>query len=103
MYNEDEDLFTRTMHGVMLNIKHLCTRERSRTWSKEGWKKVRLLVYLGGMEIDLGSGVGGRVYRLRWAHENQLENVEYYRGYGRVSAGRSQERGRQETCHCAYL
>ncbi|QRV92035.1 chitin synthase [Ceratobasidium sp. AG-Ba] len=39
MHNEDEELFKRTMHGVMQNIKHLCTRERSKTWSKEGWKK----------------------------------------------------------------
>ncbi|KAL1920144.1 uncharacterized protein VTP21DRAFT_1290 [Calcarisporiella thermophila] len=40
MYNEDEILFARTMHGVMKNIAHLCTRERSRTWGREGWKKV---------------------------------------------------------------
>lgn len=32
MYNEDEVLFARTMHGVMKNIAHLCTRDRSRTW-----------------------------------------------------------------------
>ncbi|KAG8768582.1 Chitin synthase, class 1 [Ceratobasidium sp. 428] len=48
MYNEDEELFTRTMHGVMQNIKHLCTRERSKTWSKEGWKKVVVCVVSDG-------------------------------------------------------
>jgi hypothetical protein len=41
MYNEDEQLFTRTMHGVMQNVKHLCERKRSKMWANEGWKKVR--------------------------------------------------------------
>ncbi|KAF7362316.1 Chitin synthase [Mycena venus] len=40
MYNEDEELFTRTMHGVIKNVAHLCKRDRSKTWGKEGWKKV---------------------------------------------------------------
>jgi chitin synthase len=48
MYNEGEDLFTRTMHGVMKNIAHLCTRERSKTWGKEGWKKVVVCVVSDG-------------------------------------------------------
>ncbi|CUA68951.1 Chitin synthase 4 [Rhizoctonia solani] len=39
MYNEDEQLFTRTMHGVMQNIKHLCERKRSKMWADGGWKK----------------------------------------------------------------
>ncbi|KAF8752559.1 Chitin synthase [Rhizoctonia solani] len=45
MYNEDEQLFTRTMHGVMQNIKHLCERKRSKMWANEGWKKVRYPIY----------------------------------------------------------
>ncbi|KAH0832307.1 glycosyltransferase family 2 protein [Lanmaoa asiatica] len=40
MYNEDDELFCRTMHGVIKNIVHLCKRDRSRTWGKDGWKKV---------------------------------------------------------------
>jgi len=40
-YNEDEELFTRTMHGVLKNIVHLCSRTKSKTWGSEGWKKVR--------------------------------------------------------------
>ncbi len=48
MYNEDEELFTRTMHGVMTNIAHLCTRERSKTWGKEGWKKVVVCIVSDG-------------------------------------------------------
>ena len=37
MDNEDDDLFTRTMHGVMKNIGYLCKRGRSKTWSKDVW------------------------------------------------------------------
>ncbi|KAG9121308.1 Chitin synthase, class 1 [Ceratobasidium sp. 392] len=48
MYNEDEELFTRTMHGVMQNTKHLCTRERSKTWPKDGWKMVVVCVVSDG-------------------------------------------------------
>ncbi|KDQ16092.1 glycosyltransferase family 2 protein [Botryobasidium botryosum FD-172 SS1] len=48
MYNEDEELFARTMHGVMKNVAHLCTRERSKTWGKEGWKKVVVCIVSDG-------------------------------------------------------
>ncbi|KAI8376085.1 chitin synthase 1 [Radiomyces spectabilis] len=48
MYNEDEILFARTMHGVMKNIAHLCTRDRSRTWGPEGWKKVTVCIVSDG-------------------------------------------------------
>ncbi|THU77602.1 glycosyltransferase family 2 protein [Dendrothele bispora CBS 962.96] len=48
MYNEDEELFCRTMHGVMKNIAHLCKRDRSKTWGKEGWKKVVVCVVSDG-------------------------------------------------------
>ena len=48
MYNEDEELFTRTMHGIMTNIAHLCTRERSKTWGREGWKKAVVCIVSDG-------------------------------------------------------
>ncbi|CAO3670727.1 unnamed protein product [Rhizopus stolonifer] len=48
MYNEDEVLFTRTMHGVMKNIAHLCTRDRSRTWGPNGWEKVVVCIVSDG-------------------------------------------------------
>ncbi|EJC98438.1 uncharacterized protein FOMMEDRAFT_31885 [Fomitiporia mediterranea MF3/22] len=48
MYNEDDELFCRTMHGVMENIAHLCTRNRSRTWGAEGWKKVVVCIVSDG-------------------------------------------------------
>ena len=46
MYNEDEFLFTRTMHAVVTNIVHLCSRGRSKTWGDEGWKKVCLILII---------------------------------------------------------
>ena len=48
MYNEEDDLFLRTMHGVMKNIAHLCTRDRSKTWGKDGWKKVVVCIVSDG-------------------------------------------------------
>ena len=48
MYNEDDELFTRTMHGVMKNIAHLCTRSRSRTWGSDGWRKVVVCIVSDG-------------------------------------------------------
>ncbi|CAO0802047.1 unnamed protein product [Mucor circinelloides] len=52
MYNEDEVLFTRTMHGVMKNIAHLCSRDRSSTWGPAsggpGWHKVTVCIVSDG-------------------------------------------------------
>lgn len=48
MYNEDEICFTRTMHGVMRNISHLCSRSKSRTWGKDGWKKIVICIMADG-------------------------------------------------------
>ncbi|CBQ67884.1 probable Chitin Synthase 3 [Sporisorium reilianum SRZ2] len=48
MYNEDEVLFCRTFHGVMKNIAHLCSRNKSRTWGKEEWKKVVVAIISDG-------------------------------------------------------
>jgi chitin synthase len=48
MYNEDEIHFTRTMHGVMRNIQHFCSRTKSRTWGKDGWQKIVVCVISDG-------------------------------------------------------
>lgn len=50
MYNEDEELFCRTMHGVIKNVAHLCKRDRSKTWGKEGWKKVVVCIVSDGRQ-----------------------------------------------------
>lgn len=48
MYNEDEVSFSRTMHAVMKNIAQLCSRNKSRVWGKEGWKKVVVTIVSDG-------------------------------------------------------
>ncbi|KAI7853316.1 chitin synthase 2 [Circinella umbellata] len=51
MYNEDEILFARTMHGVMKNIAHLCKQTCSDTWNTESWKKVVVSIVADGRKI----------------------------------------------------
>lgn len=48
MYNEDEKLFCRTLHGVLTNIAFLCSRTRSRTWGPDAWKRVVVVIVADG-------------------------------------------------------
>ncbi|KAI7860767.1 chitin synthase 1 [Circinella umbellata] len=48
MYNEDEVSFCRTMHGVMKNIAHLCSRHRSSTWGNGAHEKVTVCIISDG-------------------------------------------------------
>lgn len=50
MYNEDEFNFTRTMHAVMKNISHFCSRNKSRTWGETGWQKIVVAIVSDGRE-----------------------------------------------------
>ncbi|KAK5075400.1 Chitin synthase, class 2 [Lithohypha guttulata] len=50
MYNEGEIEFTRTMHGIMRNITHFCSRTKSRTWGKDGWQKIVVCVIADGRQ-----------------------------------------------------
>ncbi|EJU02992.1 glycosyltransferase family 2 protein [Dacryopinax primogenitus] len=50
MYNEDETLFALSMNGVLKNIAHLCTRDRSKTWGRDGWKKVVVCIVSDGRQ-----------------------------------------------------
>lgn len=50
MYNEDEVGFTRTMHAVMKNISHFCSRSKSRTWGDTGWQKIVVAIVSDGRE-----------------------------------------------------
>lgn len=36
------------MNGVMKNVSHLCSRERSKTWGATGWKKVVVCIVSDG-------------------------------------------------------
>ncbi|OZJ05044.1 hypothetical protein BZG36_02133 [Bifiguratus adelaidae] len=48
VYNEDDLLLTRTLHGLMKNIAHLCTRNKSKTWGSDGWKKCVVCIVADG-------------------------------------------------------
>ncbi|KAF8551879.1 glycosyltransferase family 2 protein [Imleria badia] len=48
MYNETDELFCRSMQGVIKNIAYLCKRDRSKTWGKDGWKKVVVCIVSDG-------------------------------------------------------
>ena len=50
MYNEDEILFTRTLHAVFKNIAYLCQRKRSKVWGPQGWKKVVVTIIADGRQ-----------------------------------------------------
>lgn len=50
MYNEDQIGFTRTMHAVMKNISHFCSRSKSRTWGDNGWQKIVVCIISDGRE-----------------------------------------------------
>jgi len=47
-YNEDEVLFDNTMTSVVKNIQHLQSRSKSKTWGKDAWKKVLVVIVADG-------------------------------------------------------
>lgn len=48
MYNEEDELFARTMIGVIKNIEYMNSRSSSKTWGKEAWKKIVVCVVSDG-------------------------------------------------------
>ena len=56
MYNENKFALARTMHSIMRNIAHLCSRKRSPVWGPNSWKKVSvILVSDGRAKVNQGS------------------------------------------------
>jgi chitin synthase len=51
-YNEDKILTSRTLHGIMENIRDICTLKRSEYWHKGGpaWQKIVVCLLLDGIE-----------------------------------------------------
>lgn len=41
---ENEQLFLRTLYGIMKNIGQLCNRQNS-SWGRDGWKRVSLKIF----------------------------------------------------------
>ncbi|KAI8366232.1 chitin synthase 1 [Blakeslea trispora] len=50
MYNEDEILLSRTLHGIMKNIYQLTKRHRSSVWGEHAWKKIVVCIIADGRE-----------------------------------------------------
>lgn len=79
MYNENEIDFTRTMHGVMRNISHFCSRTRSRTWGKDGWQKIVVCIISDGRQkvhprtLDALAAMGCFQKGIAKNHVNQRE------------------------------
>ncbi|KAF2753374.1 hypothetical protein EJ05DRAFT_445134 [Pseudovirgaria hyperparasitica] len=48
MYNEEDELFARTMMGVIKNVEHMNSRNQSKTWGKDSWKKIVVCVVSDG-------------------------------------------------------
>lgn len=102
MYNEDEELFTRTMHGVMKNIAHLCTRDRSKTWGKDGWKKVVVCIVSDGrMKINSRTL---SVIATMGCYQDGVAKVWLSHPLNRpASNGHDTESGKQQSRHRPYL
>jgi len=45
---ESVKLFAETMHGIMKNIRHLCSRNNSKTWGDRSWEKVVVCIVADG-------------------------------------------------------
>jgi chitin synthase len=48
MYNEEENLFARTMAGVFKNIEYMCTKAKDKMWGENAWKKIVVCVVSDG-------------------------------------------------------
>jgi chitin synthase len=69
-YNEDKVLYSRTLHGVMLNIRDICKTKQSKYWRRSaeegvpGWQRITVALIVDGLEamdktvLDLLATVG---------------------------------------------
>lgn len=91
-------LFCRTMHGVMQNIAHLCTRSRSKTWGAEGWKKVSLVSSRLVLAVPLADDVGRRLRGRRRSVEDESPDEVGFGRSGMLSGWRGEERDQRKAC-----
>lgn len=69
-YNEDKQLYARTLHGVMMNVRDICKTKKSKFWRQNaeagnpGWQKIVVALVIDGLEamdksvLDLLATVG---------------------------------------------
>lgn len=54
-YNEDKALYSRTLHGVMLNIRDICKTKQSKYWRRSaeegipGWQRITVALIVDGL------------------------------------------------------
>lgn len=48
MYNEDDELFCKSMSAVFENIKFLCDPNQAFNWGKDGWKNIVVVIVSDG-------------------------------------------------------
>ena len=51
MYNEDDELFCKSLHALMKNIAYLCSRKKSSTWGDKGWTKAVICIVSDGISL----------------------------------------------------
>ena len=55
-YNEDKTVYSRTLHGVMVNIRDICKTKQSKYWRRSaeegvpGWQKITVVSIVDGLE-----------------------------------------------------
>lgn len=51
-YNEDKQLLSRTLYGIMQNIRDICNLRKSEFWDgpNEAWKKIQVVLVMDGIE-----------------------------------------------------
>ena len=55
-YNEDQIMYSRTLHAVMLNIRDICMTKQSKYWRRSaeegvpGWQKITVVSIVDGLE-----------------------------------------------------
>lgn len=101
MYNEGEDLFCRTMHGVIRNIVHLCKRDRSKTWGQEGWKKVVVCIVSDGRAKIKSRTLS--VIAAMGAYQEGVAKVSRYYEKVTIYLMFSLDQDRKTGCHSSYL
>ncbi|KAJ7275494.1 chitin synthase [Mycena haematopus] len=92
-YNEDETLYARTLHGVMLNVRDICKNRRSKYWKtnaeagQPGWQKIVVALIVDGLDnmdksvLDILATVGvyqdGVMKKMIDGKETQAHIFEY--------------------------
>jgi len=84
-YNEDRVLFSRTLHGIMQNVRDICNVKRSGFWNKAGpaWQKIVVCLLLDGIDpldkdvLDVLGSVGAYQDGVMKKHVDGRETIAH--------------------------